>query len=104
LLSILNAVARDAESAVIDDVDYLLLLGVGSKARTAKEIWAELLQRVPEDRRAPRLWSALHQIHQGDTLSRRIRLALRGSGARHDVERIYGRLCDCLDSDEVFTP
>lgn len=104
LLSILERAARDGDRATIDDVEYLGALGVGATPRSAAELWRELFARVPSTRRDARLWAILDGLSTRGCLARRIRESLAGSTARPELERVYRRLCDCLDRDEVFVP
>jgi glutamate---cysteine ligase / carboxylate-amine ligase len=104
LLSILELVAKEGDRAIIEEREYLGALGVETTRATASDLWGELLARVPAARRDATLWSTLTEVVERGCLARRIRESLGGSTARPDLERVYRRLCDCLDRDEVFAP
>lgn len=103
LVAILERVVRDAERAIVDDTEYLRVLGVDEPA-TAGELWQHLLAQVPEARRDPELWPELERILANGCLARRILLALDGSLAPDAVRGVYGTLADCLSRDELFVP
>jgi hypothetical protein len=103
LVAIFERVVRDADRAVIDDPEYLAVLGVQSPV-SASELWHALFARVPESRRHPELWATLQRLLSLGCLSRRILSALNGATDESEIVRVYGELADCLERDELFVP
>jgi len=92
---------RDAEQAVIDDAEYLVLLGVAGKRCQAGELWRHLVGSLgladAEPWRGP-----LGVMLDHGPLARRI---LRALGREWDdlrLHAVYRELCDCLDAGRMF--
>ncbi|HKE40244.1 MAG TPA: glutamate-cysteine ligase family protein [Casimicrobiaceae bacterium] len=100
LLHVLLACARTAEQAVIDDPQFLDVLGMKPRRCTAAEIWDHLLGKMT----AINSWwrSRIAFILERGTLSRRILRALDGDFSPARLRQIYGQLCTCLESGETF--
>lgn len=104
LVRILDATIRDADTAWIDDVDYLDALGLGApRPRYAREVWQQLWQRlrprVSEDRT---LIEPIEFILDRGTLARRIRTAVGAAPSRARLRETYGAIADCLDAGRMF--
>jgi hypothetical protein len=104
LLAILQACARDADGAIIDDAGYLARLGYPGRRCSARELWAELLEAsLFREPGAARPWQQpLELILTRGTLARRV---LDAVGPEVDAARlhaVYRQLCDCLATGELF--
>ncbi len=95
LADLLQACARDAEAAVIDNGEYLRLLGFPGERCEARELWRHLV-REP----SPPLDTILEQ----GPLARRILLATGPSPTKARLAEIYGELCGCLEDGRLFRP
>ncbi len=110
LESILRATSSGAENAVIDDEDYLSLLGVGDDAVRdggirAGDVWSALLARIRRDDSAlSSLYAPLQIIADQGTLATRICKSLGDDFTREDLHNVYDQLSDCLDLWEPFQP
>jgi gamma-glutamyl:cysteine ligase YbdK (ATP-grasp superfamily) len=101
--AILHACSRDADRAVIDNAQYLDLLGFPRSRCEAHELWQHLFAERAAD---PLLTDAsrlvLNTIVNRGPLARRI---LRGLGVGFDQPRlaeVYGELCNCLADGRLF--
>jgi len=127
LAEILQATTRDADLALIRDRDYLSMFDYPGKEATAGELWAHLIETLPElsgsagttgphAADANRWREALRVIQSEGTLSRRILRALGLENAdkkpatvseaieipSEKLHEVYGRLCDSLARNEMF--
>jgi len=100
LEALLLATIRDADRAVIDDVEYLHALGMATPRCTARDVWASLLADTDD---AHAWWQpAIDVILDDGPLARRI---LRATGRAPDHERlhaVYSTLCQCLEDGQMF--
>ncbi len=100
---LLLAAIRDGEQARIGDRDVLRHLGINATSIRLGELWAGLIDDVlstPEDRE--RWGRPLNVITRSGTLSRRIRQAVGSGTDRRALHQVYGRLCDCLATNDCF--
>jgi carboxylate-amine ligase len=102
LAEILGRCIKDAELAVIDDADYLGLLGIPLRRCTAGEVWEHLVERIQRGIPAS-LTDPLMTILRKGPLARRILNALQGDTSHERLAEVYGRLCDCLDRGHQFS-
>jgi len=108
LHEIFLACVRDADKAVISNMDYLRWLGVSSsKPLTAGEVWRAVSETLPEDARC----SELETILRHGCLSRRILRAINPAAAekpvsaevsRDAMKAVYQRLATCLAQGRMF--
>ncbi len=104
LYAILNRTIHDAEQAIIDDADYLRLLGWTSPQRcTAGELWRFLIAETGgTDAVPPELKAALQMILKRGPVARRITERLRGDSSRETLQAVYQELCTCLAEGRMF--
>ena len=96
--------------SLVHDPPYLEALGVNeSAAMKAGQLWRHLVEEVFMSSTGPdESWrETLEDMLDRGPLARRIRRALdyspeRPEPSREKVRRVYERLCDCLDQDELF--
>jgi carboxylate-amine ligase len=100
LARLLTTAIREADRTVIADPDYLRLFGIKEAKISAGEFWQVLVEKTlaPDD--AYR--QALDVILQHGPLARRIMNALGSDFSRADLRAVYGNLCSCLASGEMF--
>lgn len=103
LAAILRACIRDAEQAVIDNPDYLALLGLERRPTQAREVWARLLNDMTADGEISQEWLApLRLILEYGPLSRRILDAVGRDSSRERLEAVYRELCQCLQEGRMY--
>lgn len=104
LAAILHDCIRDAELAVLDNADYLRLLGFPGRRCSAGELWQHLVQQMPEDGAdsAQRWRAPLQTILRHGPLARRILRAVGSECSRMRLEAVYRQLCDCLQEGRMF--
>ncbi len=104
LYSILDRTIRDAEQAVIDDVDYLRLLGWTESAPcTVSELWRFLIEQTGGTGAVPaECAAALQLILDRGPLARRLTGRLRDDSSRDALQTVYRELCDCLADGRMF--
>jgi gamma-glutamyl:cysteine ligase YbdK (ATP-grasp superfamily) len=103
LTQLLDATIREAEEAVIDDCEYLALLGVRRSRCSAGEVWRHVLDRAGRRTTDDGGWHATAAfILKHGTLARRIGRALGGDTSRDRLRRVYAELCECLHHGRMF--
>jgi len=103
LAAILQDCIRDAELAVVNDAEYLRLLGYPERRGTAGEVWHHLIEQMPASCVEP--WGApLQTILSQGPLARRILCAIDGDRSKERLQAVYRQLCDCLHDGQMFTP
>lgn len=105
LVKVMGACIRDAEQAVIDNAQYLRLLGFPGVRCQAGELWRHLVEALWRNHPVQRsLWQApLEVILTQGPLARRIVRAVGTDTARNHLQVIYRALCDCLLHGRMFT-
>jgi gamma-glutamyl:cysteine ligase YbdK (ATP-grasp superfamily) len=103
LAAILETCTRDADRALIDNGEYLSLLGLPSGRCEARELWRHLIEACTADPLLSQVSPApLENILSRGPLARRI---VRALGPRFDRLRlafVYRELCDCLAEGRLF--
>jgi gamma-glutamyl:cysteine ligase YbdK (ATP-grasp superfamily) len=104
LVRIMHACIRNAEQAVINDVEYLRLMGFSGGECKAGTLWQRLIEsEMPvEPRQEKSCGEALQTILGQGPLARRILNAIGSDFSRRRLETVYRELCDCLDEDRMF--
>jgi gamma-glutamyl:cysteine ligase YbdK (ATP-grasp superfamily) len=97
----LLATIRDAEHALVDDVPYLRVLGLGGTRCRACEIWQCLLEQITTDGATDTEREVRDVILQQGTLARRILRAV-GNAERRRLHDVYRKLCACLSEGRMF--
>jgi hypothetical protein len=100
----MHACIRDAEQAVIDDAEYLRLMGFPGMDCKAVVLWQHLIEsEMPvEPRQEKSCRKALQTILREGPLARRILNAVGSDFSRRHLESVYRELCDCLDENRMF--
>lgn len=102
LARIMLACIRDAEQAVIDDAEYLRLLGFQGQRCTTQELWQYLVEAVPQKHEP---WQEpLRTILDHGPLARRILQAVGPACAPSRIKAVYRELCECLEQGRMFLP
>ena len=102
LRSILMGGIKDAENAVIENANYLKAFGIHPGASTARNVWAHLFSEVMS---APemKMWEEpLTVILEEGTLATRILRELNGDVSRGSLQKVYGKLCDCIQQNKMM--
>jgi carboxylate-amine ligase len=104
LNEILQETMRNAESAVIDNKEYLQLFGIDKESVEAKEVWNQILSKVvtayPEEIEP---WKeTINTIISKGTLASRILKALDNVYSEENIKLVYQELADCLANNEMF--
>ena len=100
LHGVLLASIRDADRAVVDDIDYLHALGLPASRCTARDVWASLLGDVDGERA---WWQpTIDTILREGPLARRILRATGDAPDRGRIAAVYRTLCRCLEDGRMF--
>jgi hypothetical protein len=91
-----------AGDAVVDDPEYLDVLGVQSGARRARDVWNALLADAFNDECNASWRGPVEFILSNGTLAQRIVRAVGVDPDRARIRRTYAQLCDCLDAGVLF--
>lgn len=92
-------VIQDGEAAVLP-ADYVELLTGQARNLSGAALWSTLLDGVALTTPAQ---GALNVILKEGTLARRILRAVHSDISRGALARVYGKLSDCLQANEMFT-
>jgi len=105
LTAILDRCIRDAENAVIDDLEYLRTLGLfNGHSLTAGQLWSHLIEKTSMELRTDSMRNSLDVILKQGSLSTRILKALGGSGSRAAITDVYREMTNCLAEGRLFAP
>jgi glutamate---cysteine ligase / carboxylate-amine ligase len=98
------ATAEQGEQAVLEGASWLEVFGLSRRGRiTALEIW-EYLVAEHQDRLDESAQRPLEILMREGPLARRILKALGGDCRPERLRQVYGALCDCLESGDLFLP
>jgi gamma-glutamyl:cysteine ligase YbdK (ATP-grasp superfamily) len=100
LAAIMQDCIRNAEQAVIEDAEYLGLLGFPSSRCEARELWRHLVETKLGD--APEWQEPLRLILEQGPLARRILRTVGADCDRERLEAVYRALCDCLEEGRML--
>lgn len=105
LAAILRTCIFAGEEAVIDNPDYLALLGFPEPRCHARELWSYLIEQMLHDGvEDAELWNEpLQMILREGPLARRILRAVGGDYSREKLSVVYRELCGCLDEGKMFS-
>ena len=98
LAALFLQVIRDGEAALLP-ADYVELLTGKARAMTGAQVWSELLDGVALSAAGAAALAVL--LGQGP-LARRILRAVHDDAGRDALTRVYRRLADCLQANELF--
>ncbi|MEQ8477269.1 glutamate-cysteine ligase family protein [Fulvivirga sp.] len=104
LNEILQETMRNAESAIIDNKEYLQVFGIDKENIEAKEVWRHIFAKVSEaypDEMAPWKETITTIINKG-TLASRILKVLDNVYSEDNIKLVYQELADCLANNEMF--
>lgn len=101
LVKMLHACIRGADQAVIDDSDYLRLLGYPDRQCQAGELWRHLVETTSLNH--SEYWrEPLQVILQRGPLARRILRAVGQDCSKTRLHEVYGKLCECLVAGQMY--
>ncbi|MTI39584.1 carboxylate-amine ligase [Fulvivirga lutimaris] len=104
LNEILQETMRNAESAIIDNKEFLQVFGIDKESAEAKEVWRHIFNKVVDaypDEMAP--WKeTINTIINKGTLASRIIKALDNVYSEDNIKLVYQELADCLANNEMF--
>jgi len=99
LVCVLQACIKDAELAVIEDVDYLRRLGFPDKRCQAHDLWRYLIGTTD----LSVSWGKpLRVMLEQGPLARRILRAVNQDYSKMRLHEVYGELCACLATGKMF--
>jgi len=101
LTAIMQDCILDAEQAVIEDAEYLGLLGFPGSRCEARALWRHLVETKLGD--APEWQEPLRLILEQGPLARRILRTIGADCDRERLEAVYRALCDCLEQGRLFS-
>jgi carboxylate-amine ligase len=100
LKKILSATVRDAEGAVISDRAYLESFGIfGHNSMSAGELWSYLAGQIEIEKDMAATFKTI--VNKG-SLANRILKSLAGKITRHNLEKVYRELSNCLMENRLF--
>jgi carboxylate-amine ligase len=102
LAALLRRSVVAAEDALIDDPDYLGVLGVAAAETRAGDVWRALARLVESEIAAHR--AALDVIFAQGTLASRLERAVGETVDRGRLHATYAQLRDCLAQGRMFEP
>ncbi|MCX5871104.1 MAG: glutamate-cysteine ligase family protein [Deltaproteobacteria bacterium] len=105
LADILFKTIKTAEKNTISNGDYLNIFGLQKRREmTAGDLWCHILQEIKSHYLLPEVFlEPLQIITQRGTLASRIVRQLNNDLSRPALNRVYGRLCECLAQGVMFT-
>lgn len=105
LADILFRTVKTAEKNMISNGDYLKIFGLQKRGEmTAGDLWCHILQEIKGRYPLPEVFlEPLQIITQQGTLASRIVRQLNNDLSRPALNRVYGRLCECLAHGVMFT-
>lgn len=102
LAELFVAAVRQSDQTVIADPAYLGFFGVREKKITAGELWRALIEQTVGPEIPYR--GQIDGLLKKGPLARRILRAVGADSSRERLRDVYGRLCSCLASGEMFSP
>jgi carboxylate-amine ligase len=103
LAQILARTTAEAESAKLDDRDYLAALGLGGGTQFAGEVWRALVDRhVASEPDAEEHLATLEVVLEEGCLARRILRRVGFRPSRDALASAYREVCDCLRERRLF--
>jgi gamma-glutamyl:cysteine ligase YbdK (ATP-grasp superfamily) len=103
LAQVLAGTISAAESARVEDADYLVALGLDARPRSAGEVWRALVDRyVAPDAEAAECLPALEVILNEGCLARRIVRRVGTEPTRESLRTVYRELAECLRQRRLF--
>jgi carboxylate-amine ligase len=105
LATIFKSCVELGEQALVENEEYLALLGIAGSSCLAGEVLRTLVDKAISSWPMPAdSASILNTLLEQGPLARRILRALDGDHSHGKVARIYLQLCDCLDQGRMFIP
>jgi len=102
---IFDAAILYGEAAPVIDAEYLRLWGAPTNLGKLSHLWRWILEETGvKEQMTPAHTATIEQILKEGSLATRLWKALGDSPSRLEVQRIYHRLCDCLDQEKLFLP
>jgi glutamate---cysteine ligase / carboxylate-amine ligase len=97
---------RYADQAIVDDGQYLSLLGIPPGRYTAAELWRQLMIRTQQSnyRLDAVPMESLQFILTHGPLARRILRTVEDNYSRTNLKWVYTQLCQCLQQGQMFLP
>jgi gamma-glutamyl:cysteine ligase YbdK (ATP-grasp superfamily) len=104
LAEILQSCIRDGELAIIDNTEYLQLMGFPSRHCEARELWRNLtvIMHQSQVEQSPDMEKAVNTILKQGPLARRILRALGPNWQEAQLRAVYDELCTCLEEGRMF--
>jgi gamma-glutamyl:cysteine ligase YbdK (ATP-grasp superfamily) len=96
LADLLARTTAQAERAIVDDADLLRAIGLDGRARSAQEVWRELVERHAAPDEGAEHRSALEVLLDEGSLARRILDRVGEKPTREALTALYRELGDCL--------
>ncbi len=106
LVQIMHHCIRDAEKTMIEDTDFLALMGFPAPRCEARELWRHLIEVLMWNKPAfgETSHAILNVILEHGPLARRIFQAVGGDFSHQNLKAVYLSLCTCLEKGQMFLP
>jgi gamma-glutamyl:cysteine ligase YbdK (ATP-grasp superfamily) len=93
---------REGETTLITSTAYLRAFGIDDKAATGKDVWKHLFSELMTGPGMKAWKEPLQVILDEGTLASRILKAVHNDISREKLQRVYGKLCECLAENKMF--
>jgi carboxylate-amine ligase len=104
LAQILDQTTATAQSAVLDNAEYLALFDYPATKATASELWEHIFEQLSKNgnQSLDLVRKQLNVIFKEGTLAYRIIKAIGNDPSRQSIENVYRKLSDCLSQNKMF--
>ncbi len=101
LFDIFLKVIKEGENALIDNIAYLEMFGLGEEPLTAAELWGFILPDI-RDQLPERYYEIISKIIAHGSLSSRISRSLGPEPDAQKIKDVYRQLANCLHFNHLF--
>jgi len=101
LVQIFTLCVKDAETALITDLEFLAIFGI-DRACSAQDLWKHLLQPLLHDSNYKEIHEVLNHILTHGSLASRILRAWQQDMSKNGLHAIFERLSQCLATNSMF--
>jgi gamma-glutamyl:cysteine ligase YbdK (ATP-grasp superfamily) len=102
LVNILDKCTEKGMDAIIDQPEYLRVFNVNEERVTARELWKGIFDNLKSSTALSNRLPVLNKILAHGNLAQRIVKALQDDYSHENLVRVYRKLTECLEKNEVF--
>ncbi|RNI27718.1 glutamate--cysteine ligase [Rufibacter immobilis] len=105
LATVFRASLKNGFETIIEDADYLRLLGMAVERASLQQVWQHLWQEIREENTlTAEIRHAIETILEQGNLSQRILQVLGENPSLEQIKGVYRQLAKCLAYNKLFTP